>query len=84
LFAGGLGSQGGKGRRCGADMIAGTIVCYDEGVWDTRAPSGPPGSNGSPGTSKEIINEDLSYFSFALLSRYLFRKNSKRKYSCPE
>lgn len=33
-------------------MIAGTIVCYDKGVWDVRAPDGPPGINGKPGTSK--------------------------------
>ena len=52
LLVGGRGSQGGKGRLCGTDMIASTLVCYDKGVWNTRARSGPPGSNGRPGTSK--------------------------------
>ena len=54
-------------------MIDFTLVCYDEGVWDTRAPSGPPGNNGRSGTSKEIINKDSSYSSFTFLSpRLLF------------
>ena len=52
-------------------MIDSTLACFDEGVWGTRAPSGPPGNNGRSGTSKEIIDKDSSYFSFTFLSPQL-------------
>ena len=82
LFTGGRGSQGGKGRRCRTDRIGDTLACYDEGVWDTRAPSGPPGKNGRSGTSKEIIIKDSSYFLLAFLSPQLFYGLDLHGYPC--